>query len=118
MSHRMKDYRKHLRKRKRLHDDSKEIIFQGQLCKLNTNGDPKDAADWLLPDMWIANNGSICYYSQKESKRLVLLEASKFHDATIEALADVARPFAFVVQFGTNDEQHDSVYSEFCRCAP
>jgi len=79
-------------------------MFRAQLWKLNTKGDPNDAADWLLRDMWIANNGSICYYSQKESKRLVLFEASRLHDATIEPLAGSARQFAFTVKF---DTEHD-----------
>ena len=37
----------------------------------------EDATHWLKRDMWVACDGSLCYFSIKENKRLVLLDGIK-----------------------------------------
>jgi len=79
----------------RLEDHSDGKIIQGRLWKLNKNGDPQDSKQWLQRDLWIANNGSLCYFSQKESKRLVLEDGHRMAGVTVTPFKDGAREFAF-----------------------
>jgi serine/threonine protein kinase len=69
-------------------------LHNGVLFKLNSNGDPSKAEQWIQRDMWIAQNHSLCYYSQKENKKLVLIDGSQLGKASFEHI-DAARPFAF-----------------------
>jgi len=69
-------------------------LHKGVLFKLNSNGHVMKADHWIRRDMWIAQNHSLCYYSQKENKKLVLIDGSKLAKATFE-LTNAARPFAF-----------------------
>jgi len=69
-------------------------LHKGVLFKLNSNGHVMKADHWIQRDMWIAENHSLCYYSQKENKKLVLIDASKLAKSTFEP-TDAARPFAF-----------------------
>jgi len=69
-------------------------LHKGVLFKLNSNGDPTKAEDWIRRDMWIAQNHSLCYFSQKETKKLVLVDGSQLVKASFEHM-DAARQFAF-----------------------
>jgi serine/threonine protein kinase len=70
--------------RARPQDDSKSApLYKGRLWKLNTGGNPQDPKQWLQRDMWLAQQGSLCYFSTKENKRLVLIDGSKLADAEI-----------------------------------
>jgi hypothetical protein len=70
-------------------DDSKSSpLYKGTLWKLNTGADPKDPKNWLKRDMWLAQQGSLCYFSTKENKRLVLIDGSKLADAEIKEFKD------------------------------
>jgi serine/threonine protein kinase len=70
-------------------DDTKSApLHKGTLWKLNTGADPKQPANWLKRDMWLAQQGSLCYYSTKENKRLVLIDGAKLADAEIEIFND------------------------------
>ena len=53
--------------------------------------------------MWVANNGSLCYFSVKDSKRLVLLDSHTLHDADVEAVPGLARDHAFQIKCNTNE---------------
>merc|ERR1719265_634519 len=59
------------------------MLHQGILLKLNTGSDPSVFANWLQRDMWISSKGHLCYFSQKEFKRLVLLDVLKLHNCVI-----------------------------------
>jgi len=69
-------------------------LYKGVLFKLNSNGDPSKADQWIRRDMWVAQNHSLCYFSQKEDKKLVLIDGSQLVKASLETM-DSARPFAF-----------------------
>jgi len=70
-------------------------LFDGVLFKLNSDGDAKTDEHWIRRNMWIAQNHSLCYFSKKENKKLVLIDGSKLATATFEPLKDAARQFAF-----------------------
>lgn len=94
-------------KRVRLDDtSSKAPLYKGALWKLNQNGDPKDETHWLKRDMWISPNGSLCYFSIKENKRLVLIDGVKLSGAKITELKDTARQFAFHI-FAESADDHE-----------
>lgn len=46
-------------------------LLTGTLWKLDRGSDPKDEALWRQRDMWIGADGSLCYFSMAEHKRLV-----------------------------------------------
>jgi len=58
-------------------------LFMGRLWKLKTNGNPEDESHWFLRDMWITLAGSLCYFSIKENKRLVILGGDELAGAEI-----------------------------------
>jgi len=45
-------------------------VYSANLWKLNADGDAHRENDWLLRKMWLAKNGALCYYSEKEQKNL------------------------------------------------
>jgi hypothetical protein len=90
---------------RRLHldEDTKdqfEPIFKGNLWKLKTEGDRMKMDDWFEREMWIAKNGSMVYYSPKDSRELVYYTSADVSRATITALpeGDTCRTFSFQVQ--------------------
>lgn len=91
--------------RNRVEDDSTLApIFKGTLWKMNTNGDPKDAAQYIKRDMWIAHNHSLCYFSVKEDKRLVLIDGGKLNQAIVEHTEGYGKQFTFKVTMRSDDE--------------
>jgi serine/threonine protein kinase len=99
------------RNRKEETSTGKAPIHKGTLWKLNTKdkhgkvGDPMSQADWLKRDMWIAANGSLCYFSIKENKRLVMIDGSKIPKATIAKFEGGFRENAFTIQIPAEDEE-------------
>jgi len=92
--------------RVRLQDDSTGApVHKGTVWKLNTNGDPSDPKQWIKRDMWLAQNRSVCYYSVKENKRLVLIDGEKLRDATIEAKTGTAKEFAIEIAQESSAEE-------------
>jgi len=83
---------------RRLEDNSDAKFIDGRLWKLNTGGDPHDPKEWLKRDMWIANNGSLCYFSQKEERRLVLEDGHRMAHVIITPFTNCARDHAFQLQ--------------------
>jgi len=84
-------------------DHSSSPMQQGTMWKLNSGQDMKERANWLQRDMWITNIGSLCYYSLKENKRLVLLDPHRLHGANIAAIKGAAYDYAFQVKYHTDD---------------
>ena len=74
---------------------SKAPLYKGTLFKLNTDGNADEPAHWLKRDMWVACDGSLCYFSIKENKRLVLLDGVKLAGAKVENMSCKARDFVF-----------------------
>jgi len=79
-------------------------LYKGTLWKLNAGGNTKDASQWIKRDMWIAHNHSLCYYSVKENRRLVLVDGAKLNNAQIHELAGAAKDFAFEVKTRSDAE--------------
>merc|ERR1712137_1255076 len=67
-----------------LEDSSNMVMHKGTLYKLKSAGNPADANDWLKRDVWITSAGSLSYLSQKEQKRLVMLDGHRFSQAQVE----------------------------------
>lgn len=93
--------------RQRVEDHSDAWMLQGTLWKLKTDGDRKDPSHWLRRDMWIATNGSLCYFSLHEDKRLVLLNAHHMHSARISKVTDGALEHAFMIETKPEHDDHD-----------
>lgn len=94
----------------RLHRERQEDVsslaplYKGTLWKLNTGADKKEAANWIKRDMWIAHNHSLCYYSQKEEKKLVLIDGTKLSTAKFADTQGAAKPHAFEVRSQSEEE--------------
>lgn len=75
-------------------------LHKGTLWKLNSNGDPKKADHWIKRDMWLAQNHSLCYYSVKENRRLVLVDAAKLAMSQVDPIEEgsAARENAFTIR--------------------
>lgn len=78
-------------------DSSRRVLHKGILWKLNTGGDAANPNHWLRRDMWITTEGSLCYFSHKENKRLVLLEGHDVTHCEICPRPGVAREHAFAI---------------------
>jgi len=83
--------------RGRAQDHGTEYLYQGTLWKLNAHADPMDISQWFARDMWVTLNGNLCYFSQKEGKRLILLDACRLHRSIISDFAGAVRDYAFQV---------------------
>ncbi|CAK8999786.1 Kinesin-like protein KIF13B [Durusdinium trenchii] len=91
---------------------SKAPLYKGTLFKLNTDGNADEPAHWLKRDMWVACDGSLCYFSIKENKRLVLLDGVKLAGAKVENLSCKARDFAFKLDCINSDDHEQDI----CMC--
>lgn len=101
--------------RVRAEDDSKTTpLHKGILFKLDTGGDPKDETLWRQRDMWVSKAGSICYFSIKENKRLVIVDGSKLHGGSVEKFEGGCKPYSFEVKYKSDDE--DQILSVFFAC--
>jgi serine/threonine protein kinase len=94
----------------RLHRERQEDVsslaplYKGTLWKLNTGADKKEVANWIKRDMWIAHNHSLCYFSQKEEKKLVLIDGSKLSTASFADAQGTAKPNAFEVRSQSEED--------------
>lgn len=90
----------------RVQDDSTGMpVHKGTVWKLNNDGDPLDHNHWIKRDMWLAQNRSLCYYSVKENKRLVLIDGERLRDATIEIREGMAKEFAVEIKCQNSAEE-------------
>jgi serine/threonine protein kinase len=102
--------------RARAEDNSNTApLYKGTLWKLNTNGKPMEAADWLKRDMWIAQAGSLCYFSVKENKRLVLVDGTKLAGAKITPYTQGCKQNAFELKY-KSEEDDDKTETAIFAC--
>jgi len=76
-----------------------EPVFKDKLWKLKSEGDAKSPEHWFLRDMWIGENGSLCYYSEKEKRNLVHYNAQDIAMMSIYKVVSTktAMPYAFEI---------------------
>jgi serine/threonine protein kinase len=89
--------------RTRLEDDSDPAQAHAMsLWKLNTGCDPNDEKSWLQRDMWLTPQGNLCYYSQKDQKRLVLIDGPTLYGSEITEVdnSKSARAYSFEIKWG------------------
>merc|ERR1711939_321584 len=46
--------------------EDKSAVFEGNIWKLKSAGDPLKDADWFQRKYWVAKNGSLVYYSVRD----------------------------------------------------
>lgn len=63
--------------------------------------------------MWIAPNHSLCYYSLKENKRLVLIDALQLTKAQIKEVTGLAKQFAFSISLRSEDDEDAPIESHY-----
>merc|ERR1711862_1001366 len=96
-------------RRQKVAEDAKEQfapVYKSQLWKLKALGDKLKPDDWFEREMWIAKNGSLCYYSKKEERDIVYYTAGDLLHATCTKAqaSDVCKPFAFLVNLPKSGE--------------
>lgn len=91
----------------RSEDHSQKKKISGRLWKLNSGRNPHDDKEWLQRDMWITNNGSLCYFSQAEDKRLVLVDGHRLAHATVTKCMDSVRDHSFQLQMAPEHDGGD-----------
>jgi len=92
-------------------------LYKGTLWKLNTGGDMANDAAWLKRDMWITAQGGLCYWSQKESKRLVLVDGAALGDAAISKVQKAAKDNVFQIQYKGDDDDDTQTVVFACESA-
>jgi hypothetical protein len=102
--------------RNRVEDHSGQApLFSGTLWKLNSNGDPLDKTHWLKRDMWVSSNGALCYFSIKDSKRLVLIDTAKLIEANVARYEQGCMKIAFEVKTRSDkDDDRDDIHIFAC----
>jgi len=104
------------RRERKMVDDTEgtKILVKGAIFKLNSNGNPKDNSHWIKRDMWVAHNFSVCYYSQKDQKRLVLIDGEKLSSSDVQEVQGTVKDFAIKIESkATAEEKMDKVYLAF-----
>jgi hypothetical protein len=87
------------------------VIQKGTLYKLKSAADPSDVNSWVKRDIWIASTGSLSYLSQKEQKRLVMLDGHSFSKAQVNRYTNSA-VFKHAFQIRTEPEQDGDTEEE------
>lgn len=101
--------RKH---RARAQDDTAGApLHKGTLKKLDTGKNPEELANWRDRDMWIAQQGSLCYYSQKENKKLVLVDGAVLSDAKITKMECKLKPHSFKITYPSGEADETVVFA-------
>lgn len=88
-------------------DISTGKIISGNLWKLRAGKDPRLPKVWMQRDMWISENRSLCYYSQLEKKRLVLIDLERLKVAEIEPLEGAAYEHCMVITCNPDEGEED-----------
>jgi len=102
----VKAFRLRVRNQRKAVDESQsEPAFKSFLFKLNQDGDAMNAEHWLKREMWIAKNGSLCYFSKKENRILMYQNADDLRDATLRVLSpsESAQDYAFEINLPPRD---------------
>eukprot|EP00746_Dinoflagellata_sp_MGD_P047772 gnl/MRDRNA2_/MRDRNA2_218012_c0_seq1.p1 gnl/MRDRNA2_/MRDRNA2_218012_c0~~gnl/MRDRNA2_/MRDRNA2_218012_c0_seq1.p1 ORF type:complete len:655 (-),score=126.24 gnl/MRDRNA2_/MRDRNA2_218012_c0_seq1:19-1983(-) len=87
--------------RKHYDQDAQEYQkkFSGNLWKLVTDGSPTEEKGWRLREMWLAENGSFCYYSEKQKTQLAYHTAEDLKSAKIcRFRSESCKPWAFEIR--------------------
>mmetsp|Transcript_120134 Transcript_120134/g.374084 ORF Transcript_120134/g.374084 Transcript_120134/m.374084 type:complete len:708 (+) Transcript_120134:60-2183(+) len=104
--------------RNRGEDDSQKApLYKGALFKLDSGGNMKDPIQWRRRDMWISSNGSLCYYSIKDNRRLVLIDCPKLSGASVVPLEGGARDNVFEVRLKADSEEPAGPFCFACESA-
>mmetsp|Transcript_11942 Transcript_11942/g.27901 ORF Transcript_11942/g.27901 Transcript_11942/m.27901 type:complete len:543 (+) Transcript_11942:154-1782(+) len=74
--------------------NDQRIIIQGDVWKLNHDGDPKNPECWLKRKMWLTNAGGLFYYSHKHGKPL----GRHIKGLTVKTMEFLPGMFAFEAQ--------------------
>ncbi len=88
----------------------KPPLMKGTLFKRNLDGLASDVNAWLRRDMWLAQNGNLCYFSQKRGERLVLLDVKHLARAKLEvceAKPGWPKEHVMKVEIQKSDEDED-----------
>mmetsp|Transcript_5428 Transcript_5428/g.13455 ORF Transcript_5428/g.13455 Transcript_5428/m.13455 type:complete len:1010 (+) Transcript_5428:125-3154(+) len=75
-------------------------VFKRKVWKLRADGDRMSHEDWFEFDMWLAKDGSFCYWSNKEEKELIQYTANAVANAMLKKITNEksAKPWSFQVQ--------------------
>ncbi|CAD7967310.1 unnamed protein product [Amoebophrya sp. A25] len=96
-----RDYKMLIRNRREKIDRSShqyQPVFEKELWKLNSDGDPLHEDDWTFRNMWLAKNGAFCYFSKKENKELMYYRPDDIRHVRYRKLhypTESCRPFSF-----------------------
>merc|ERR1740120_5160 len=85
-------------------------LFKAKLWKLKASGNRSKEEDWCLRDMWIAKNGSLCYFSPKEDRDLVYYTAKDVATAKVEQIPEAqqgCKAYGFTVQLQGQDVEFE-----------
>lgn len=91
--------------RKVVNEKQSEPAFKSTLHKVGQDGDPLNPEDWWKREMWIAMNGSLCYFSKKENRVLMYQSAEDVRDATLRVMNkdETCKEFAFEMTLPLKD---------------
>mmetsp|Transcript_57797 Transcript_57797/g.124987 ORF Transcript_57797/g.124987 Transcript_57797/m.124987 type:complete len:662 (-) Transcript_57797:319-2304(-) len=80
-------------------------VFKDKLWKVGTEKDYTQHESWFLRDMWIAQNGALCYFSAKENKELIHYNYEDIAGCEIhvEDEGKFPKPFAFTINLAKMD---------------
>jgi len=88
-----------------LEDTSNMVIQKGTLYKLKSAGNPEEPNDWVKRDVWITSEGNLSYLSQKEQKRMVMMDGHRFAKAQVDRFtAPAAFSYAFKILVQAEEE--------------
>merc|ERR1712151_303242 len=60
-----------------------------------------DNSCWLLRDVYISAEGSLCYFSKRENKRLIIMDAHEISQCEIIEFKCSSKAHAFEMRFPT-----------------
>jgi len=82
--------------------DGYKPLFRSNLWKVITNGNRMSSCDWRERDMWLAKNGSFCYWSSRDEKELVYYTHCDLEAAIVTPIPkeESFYPWSFQVQLG------------------
>lgn len=92
--------------RKAVDDEASQPAFKSVLYKLNQDGDALNPEHWLKREMWIAKNGSLCYFSKKENRVLMYQNAEDVRESELRVMApeESAIPHSFEMILPPKDQ--------------
>jgi len=91
--------------RKKINEEQGPPRFKAELIKLGQDGDVHNPEDWWRRDMWVAQNGSLCYWSKKENRVLMYQSADDIRGSTLRVMSpeESCKENAFEMQLPLKD---------------